>query len=129
VHFTRRRALTGGAAAIVGVVGVAYGRYALGDEFEEHVASVLGIPLERARPLIETARRGLEGRGEYEAVASAFVASTTFPGRQLLPRGTREHAVRVFLDEAMPDSASNLLYLGYGPGGRTDVPCRGLLHR
>jgi hypothetical protein len=129
MRLTRRQALGGGAAAIAGAVGVGYGRFALGDEFEEHVASTLGIPLERARPLIETARRGLQGRGEYEAVAAAFVAATTFPGRQLLPRGTREHAVEVFLNEAIPHSASNLLYLGYIDGDLEDLRCRGLIRR
>lgn len=127
MRLTRRQAFGGGAVAIVGVAGVGYGRYALGDEFEQHVASTLGIPLERARPMIETARRGLEGRGEYERVAAAFVAATTFPGRQLLPRGTREHAIRVFLYEAMPHSASNLLYLGYIEGDLADLRCRGLI--
>ena len=127
MRLTRRRALGGAAALVVGAVGARYGRYALGDEFEEHVASTLGIPLDRARPLIETARVRLEGRGEYESVASAFVAATTFPGRQLLPRGTREHAVEIFLNEAMPHSASNLLYLGRIEGDVSDLRCRGLI--
>lgn len=129
MRLTRRQAVGGGVVAIAGVVGVGYGRYALGDEFEEHVASTLGVSLERARALIETARRGLEGRGEYESVATAFLASTTFPGRQLLPRGTREHAVEVFLNEAMPHSVSNLLYLGYVDGDLEDLRCRGLIRR
>jgi hypothetical protein len=127
VRLTRRQALGGSAIAVAGVLGVGYGRYALGDEFEEHVASTFGIPLERARPLIETARRGLQGRGEYEAVASAFLASTTFPGRHLLPRDTREHAVKVFVNEAMPHSASNLLYVGRIDGDLSDLRCRGLI--
>jgi hypothetical protein len=124
---TRRQALGGGAAALVGVVGIGYGRYALGDEFEEHVASTLGVSVDDARPLIETARQGLEGRGAYETRAATFLAATTFPGRQLLPRGTRERAVRVFLNEAMPHSASNLLYLGYVEGDLADLRCRGLI--
>lgn len=127
MRLTRRQALGGSVVAIAGVVGVGYGRYALGDEFEEHVASTLGVPLERARALIDTARGGLQGRGEYESVAAAFLAATTFPGRQLLPRGTREHAVEVFLNEAMPHSASNLLYLGYVDGDLDDLRCRGLV--
>jgi hypothetical protein len=127
VRLTRRQALGGGAAALVGMVGVGYGRYAVGDEFEEHVASTFGVSLDRARSLIDTARRGLTGRGEYEAVAAAFLASTTFPGRHLLPRGTREHAVRVFVNEAMPHSATNLLYLGYVEGDVSDLRCRGLI--
>ena len=127
MRLTRRQALGGGAAAAVGAVGVAYGRFTVGDEFEEHVASTLGIPLERARPLIDTARRGLQGTGEYESVAAAFLAATTFPGRQLLPRGTREHAIEIFLNEAMPHSASNLLYLGYVDGDLEDLRCRGLV--
>jgi hypothetical protein len=127
VRLTRRQALGGGAAAVVGVIGVGYGRFAVGDNFEEHVASTLGIPIDRARTLIDTARRGLTGTGDYEAVASAFVAATTFPGRQLLPRGTREHAIEIFLNEAMPHSASNLLYLGYVDGELEDLRCRGLV--
>lgn len=124
---TRRQALGGGAAALVALLGVGYGRYALGDEFEEHVASTLGVPLDTARALIDTARSGLEGRGEYEAVAAAFLAATTFPGRHVLPRGTREHAVEIFVNEAIPNSAAHLLYLGYLEGDVSDPRCRGLI--
>lgn len=122
---TRRRLVGGAAAVAVGGIGAAYGRYALGDEFEEHVASTLGVPLETARALLETARRRLAG--EYETTAAAFLACTTFPGRQLLPRGTREHAVRVFLNEAMPESTQNLMYVGLIEGGVADIRCRGLI--
>jgi hypothetical protein len=126
VAITRRRLVGGAAAVVVAGLGVGYGRYAIGDEFEEHVASTLGVPLETARSLVETAREGL-GTGEYEAAAAAFVASTTFPGRTLIPRGTREHAIEVFLNEAMPSSTHNLMYLGLIDGTTTDIRCRGLV--
>jgi hypothetical protein len=125
VAITRRRLVAGAGALAVGGIGAVYGRYAFGDEFEEHVASTLGVPLETARTLLETARGRLGG--EYEPAASAFLACTTFPGRQLLPRGTREHAIRIFLNEAMPASTQNLMYVGLIEGGVADIRCRGLI--
>jgi hypothetical protein len=125
VAVTRRRLVGGAAALVVGGIGAAYGRYAFGDEFEEHVAGTLGVPLATAEALIETARERLEG--EYDVAAAAFLASTTFPGREVLPRETREHAIRVFLNEAMPSSAQNLMYVGLIHGGATDIRCRGLI--
>lgn len=120
-----RRGLVGvGAAALVG--SAAYGRYAVGDEFEEHLASTIGVSTAEAAALTQTAREGL-GDARYDLAASAFLAATTFPGRDVLPRGVRERAVRGFLAECMPDSSANLFYVGLREGDTASAPCGGLL--
>lgn len=111
---------------MTGVGAVGYGRYALGDEFEEHVASILGLPLDHARDLAEQARSRL-GDVEYDAVASAFLFVTTAPGRWVMPRGARRRAVHAFLSEAVPDSRGNLVLLGFNRGGGESSACGGLV--
>jgi hypothetical protein len=121
---TRRGLLGAGAAAVVG--GAAYGRYAVGDEFEEHLASTIGVTTAEAAALTENAREGL-GDTRYDLAASAFLAATTFPGRHVMPRGLREQAVRGFLAECIPDSSANLFYLGLRGGETASSSCAGLL--
>lgn len=111
--------------AAVGAVG--YGRYAFGDEFEEHVASVIGLPLDHARDLTRQAQDRL-GDLEYDRIASAFLFATTIPGKWVTPRGTRQRAVHSFLSEAVPDSRGNLVLLGLKRGGPSEA-CGGLLQR
>jgi hypothetical protein len=122
---TRRGMLGGTAVAAIGVAG--YGRYAFGDEFEEHLASVVGLPLEHARDLTLQARDRL-GDLEYDRIASAFLFVTTVPGRWVTPRGARQRAVHAFLSESVPDSRGNLVLLGLRRGGPS-APCEGLLKK
>lgn len=122
---TRRGLLGGGAVAAASAAG--YGRYAFGDEFEEHVASVIGLPLEHARDLTSRAKERL-GDLEYDRIAAGFLFVTTAPGSWVTPRGTRERAVHAFLSECVPDPRGNLVLLGLTRGGRT-VACGGLLRR
>jgi hypothetical protein len=120
---TRRGLL--GIAAVATVSAAGYGRFAVGDEFEEHVASVLGLPVEPATDLTESARERL-GDLEYDRLASSFLFVTTLPGRWITPEGARRRAVNAFLSEAVPDSRGNLVLLGLQRGGAS-VACKGLL--
>jgi hypothetical protein len=122
-RITRRGLFATGAVGVV--VAGGYGRYAFGDEFEEHVADVLGVSLPHARDLTAQAKSRL-GDLEYDRIASAFLFATTAPGRWVTPAGTRQQAVHAFLSEAVPDSRGNLVLLGLRRGGGT-AACGGLL--
>lgn len=122
---TRRQLVAGGAAGTAVVAGAGYGRFAIGDEFEEHAAAVLGTSTAAATQLTRAARRRL-GDGEYEQVAAAFLAVTTFPGNQVAPRLLREKAVRKLVSSMIAESYENLMYLGLREP--TDsAACTGLL--
>jgi hypothetical protein len=125
VRTVTRRSLFGlGAAGVISAS--AYGRYALDDRFEEHLASVLGVPIDGARSLARQARDRL-GETRYDSVAAAFVASTTAPGRWVLPDGFRRRSVHVLLSEAVPDSHGNLVLLGLVGRSSPGSSCAGLL--
>jgi hypothetical protein len=108
---TRRRLLGGGAVIVAAAAVGGYGRYALGDEMEGHVAGVLGVSEDVASHLLARARGRLSSV-EYDARAAAFVAATTFPGAELMPTDVRERAVRGLLREAIASSSENIVYLG-----------------
>jgi hypothetical protein len=122
---TRRGLLGGAVVAAAGSAG--YGRYAFGDEFEEHVASVIGLPLNHARDLTRQAQYRF-GDLKYDRLASAFLFATTAPGRWVTPRSTRQRAVHAFLHACVPDSRGNLVLLGL-TRGRPSAACGGLLPR
>ena len=119
--------LGAGALAGAAAVGVGYGRYAVGAEFENHVAEVLGIRADVAKRLIEGARERL-GTVEYDLRANTFLASTTFPGADLLPRSVREKGIRPFLEHLMDRPVDNMIYLGLQKPVDTDA-CAGLIRR
>lgn len=124
-RLTRRQAIGAGAAGFAALGGVYYGRFSLGDEFEEHVASTLGIERERAVVLLERARQRLGGL-EYDGRAAAFLAATTFPGTLAPVDGARRRAVSGLLTPMFAQRADELVYLGEldrPPAG----PCQGLL--
>lgn len=110
-RYTRRRVLAGGAVIGGAVIAGGYGRFALGDQFEHHVADLLGAPVEVVTPLLTAARERI-GSVAYEARASAFLAATTFPGRQLLPSWVRRGAVDALIENILSPSSGNLTYLG-----------------
>jgi hypothetical protein len=91
---TRRQALIGGAGIVVAGSMASVGRYALGDEFEEHVADLLGLELPVTRELLQTMKDEL---GDYEMRASGFVVATTSPWQDLAPEGARREAVESFI--------------------------------
>ena len=81
-NFTRRQLVGGGAIVASAGVLAGYGHFALGDDFEEHVAGVLGISTPLAKRLVEGSRHRLPDV-EYRARAAAFtiaLASAVFIG-------------------------------------------------
>jgi hypothetical protein len=124
-RLTRRQAIVGGAVIGVGVVG--WGRFAVGGEFEDHVAEVLAIDGALARELLERLRndRGLE----YDARASGFLLATTEPSRWLLPSGFRRQAIRSFVVPLLEVADQPSFSLAYTGLRETSVftPCRVLV--
>jgi len=124
-RITRRKLMAGGAGGVVLLGGVGYGRFAVGDEFEEHVAGVLGTSTAVATRLTAAARKRLGGF-EYDQVAARFLAVTTFPGSELAPGSIRDKAIRRLVTEMITESSENLIYLGLREP--TDsLACSGLL--
>lgn len=124
-RLTRRQALGAGAAGAAALGGVHYGRFALGGEFEDHVAARLGLDRERATLMLERARERLGG-AEYDARAAAFLAATTFPGSVVPADGARRRAVAGLVGPMLEQRVDGLVYLGQverPPAGR----CQGLL--
>jgi hypothetical protein len=91
---TRRQALLAGAATVSAVAVGSVGRYALGDEFEEHVAGMLGLDVDVTRELLATMRDEV---GDYELRATGFVVATTSPWESLTPGAARREAVESFV--------------------------------
>ena len=124
-RLTRRRFVLGGVAAGGALVAGAYGRFPFGDEFEERVAKVLGIPVDAATALTRRLRERV-GDLNYDARAAAFVVATTFPSREVTPGSLRESAMRKLLEPMLADPGEQLIYLGLRPP--VDTPaCTGLL--
>jgi hypothetical protein len=122
---TRRQALGTGAGGAAALAGLYYGRFALGGEFEDHVASRLGIDRERATLMLDRARERLGG-AEYDARSAAFLAATTFPGTLVPADGARRRAVEGLVGPMFAQRIDGLVYLGQleqPPAGR----CQGLL--
>ncbi len=124
-RYTRRRLLAGGGAVGGLVVAGSYGRFALGNDFEQHVADVIGAPLEVTVPLLEAMRRRLGDLG-YETRASAFLTLTTFPGRVVVPARIRARGIDPFLENLIGGSAGNIAYLGLRPP-TSAFECAGLV--
>jgi hypothetical protein len=124
-RLTRRQAIVG--SAVIGVGFVGWGRFAVGGEFEDHVAEVLGIDGAVARQLLERLRseRGVD----YDARASAFLLATTEPSRWMLPSRLRRQAIESFvvpLLEVADQPSFSLAYTGLREtSGFT--PCRVLV--
>jgi hypothetical protein len=108
---TRRQLVAGGVGLLAVAAAGVYGRFAIGDEFEEHVASVLGVPVGAARRFTRNAREHF-GSGEYDLRAAAFVGATTFPGSLLHPAAVRERAVGGFVRGMFRQPADNTIYMG-----------------
>lgn len=126
-RLTRRRALLGGAGVVVAAGTGSVGRYALGDEFEEHVAGLLGLDLPVTRELLATMR---EEVGSYEVRATGFVVATTEPWKSLTPAAARREAVESFIGPLIDISqgfVTPYVYLAGRESGRFQ-PC-GVLER
>jgi hypothetical protein len=124
VRLSRRRLLVGAVAGASVVAGVNYGRYALGDDFENHVAGVFGISREAATVLLEGARERL-GAEDYRLHATAFLSSTTFPGDAVLPAEAQRRAIERFVGNLVTTHIDQLVALGLQTPSAG--PCRGML--
>ena len=123
----RRRtfvALGAGAAGVA--VAAPYLLLLPDDEFEQLVASRLGIEASLAGALLENARHQY-GDTEYEARAAAFAFAVRDPAAAVLPESIRRRAVDSLVEPMLaPPSAS----LGYGVTGTAPdypAPCSGLV--
>jgi hypothetical protein len=110
-------------AAVVGTA--AYGRFVVGDEFEEHVARVLGTSTAVASELLAGARERI-GSPDYELRAAEFLAATVFPTDVVAPHRARNRAVRRLLPLMVTESRENLMLLGL-QSPRGGKPCTGLV--
>jgi hypothetical protein len=97
----------------------------VGDEFEEHVASVIGLDVGRAAALLQRARERV-GDAEYDLRAAAFLAATTFPGELIPARAGRRRAVQQLVGKMIERPADVQVYLGIRKR-HPDGPCQGLL--
>ena len=122
----RRRtfvALGAGAAAVA--VAAPYAALIPDGEFEQLVASRLGIDAELAKQLLERAREEY-GDAEYDARAAAFALAVSDPAAAVMPEAARRKAVDGLLEPMLSNPASNLAYAltGSDPGSPA---CAGLV--
>ena len=123
----KRRTLLGLGLGVAGAALLApYLALLPGEEFEQLVASKLGIEPELAAQLLERARMAY-GDAEYDARAAAFAFAVRDPTALLLPDGLRESAVSSLVEPMLSKPASSLAYAvtGSDPGG--SAPCAGLV--
>ncbi|HET6998419.1 MAG TPA: glycosyltransferase family 4 protein [Solirubrobacterales bacterium] len=123
----RRRtfvALGAGAAGVA--VAAPYAVLAVGDEFEQLVASRLGIEPELAAQLLKRAREEY-GDTEYDARAAAFALAVRDPVAIVMPDEVRRKAIDGLLEPMLSPPAANLAYAvtGRDPGAPA---CAGLVH-
>jgi glycosyltransferase involved in cell wall biosynthesis len=122
----RRRtfvALGAGAAGVA--VAAPYAVLAVGNEFEQLVASRLGIEPELAAQLLKRAREQY-GEAEYDARAAAFALAVRDPVAIVMPDEVRRKAIDGLIEPMLSPPAANLAYAvtGSDPG----VPaCSGLV--
>jgi hypothetical protein len=91
---TRRKVLLLGVGG-VGLAGVGlWGRFALGDEFERHVADQLGIDLAVGTEVLERMREEID---DYEVRAAGFLVATQGPVDGLIPEPVRRDAIDAFV--------------------------------
>jgi len=124
----RRRtfvALGTGAAAVA--VAAPYAALIPDQEFEQLVASRLGIDADLAKQLLQRAREEY-GDAEYDARAAAFALAVRDPAAAVMPEGARRKAVDGLLEPMLSAPASNLAYAvtGSDPGSPA---CAGLVRR
>lgn len=108
---TRRRLLASGTALLAGVGAAFYGPLLVGDEFEEWVASALGVDSDTATELLAQARLEL-GEGDYEARAAAFAIAFRSPLSGLVPGSLRRSAASALVGPMFTTSAAGLSYAG-----------------
>ncbi|HST68372.1 MAG TPA: glycosyltransferase family 4 protein [Solirubrobacterales bacterium] len=123
----RRTFVAVGAGAAAAAVAAPYAALIPDQEFEQLVASRLGIDAELAKQLLERAREEY-GDAEYDARAAAFALAVRDPAAAVMPEGARRKAVDGLLEPMLSAPASNLAYAvtGSDPGSPA---CAGLVRR
>jgi hypothetical protein len=110
VRTVSRRGLLAIGATAVGVAAAApYVVLIPGQEFEELVAGVLGLEVDRTAVLLERVRDEY-GSPEYEARATAFALAVRDPAASLVPDRLRSSAIRAFLDPMFETPAAALAF-------------------
>lgn len=111
-RLTRRQALAASGAGIVAAGSFSFwGRYALGDEFETHVADLIGLDRTLTSGLLANLRDQI-GTSEYDLRATAFLLATTEPSETVMPRDARERAVRGLIGPLFGGLVTPLTYAG-----------------
>ena len=98
------------------------------DEFEQLVASKLGVETALAKQLLEGVRSHY-GETEYEARAAAFAFAVRDPAAAVLPDSIREKAVSSFIEPMFSRPAANLGYAITGTAPPYPAACAGLVRR
>lgn len=96
------------------------------DEFEQLVASRLGIEASLAGQLLGNARRQY-GDSEYEARAAAFAFAVRDPAAAVLPESVRRKAVASLVEPMLAPPAASLGYGVTGTAPAYPAPCSGLV--
>ena len=124
---TRRKKLAGTGAAFAAVGFGLWGRFAFGDNFEEHVADRLGLDQEIATGLLAD-MRSRTGSAEYDVRASGFLFATTEPSQTLMPGNIRDQTVRSYVGPLFGGLVTALTYAGLRDN-TTYTPCEVLVSR
>jgi glycosyltransferase involved in cell wall biosynthesis len=123
----RRRTFVGVGVGVVGVALVApYAVLVADDEFEQLVASNLGIDSKLAGQLLARARAEY-GDAEYDARATAFALAVRNPAAAVLPDGTRDKAITGLIDPMLDAPAATLAYAITGSDPGSPGACAGLV--
>jgi glycosyltransferase involved in cell wall biosynthesis len=122
----RRRTFVGIGVG-VGVLALAapYAVLLTDDEFEQLVASHLGIDKELAEQLLQRAREDF-GEAKYDAHAFTFALAVRAPAATVMPQMAREKAIEGLLEPMLSAAASNLAYATNGSDPGAPAPCGGL---
>lgn len=123
----RRRTFVAAGAGVAAVAVVApYAALIPDDEFEQLVASNLGIDPKLAGQLLARARAEY-GDAEYDARATAFALAVRDPAAAVLPDSTREKAISGLLNPILDAPAASLAYAITGTDPGSPGACAGLV--
>jgi glycosyltransferase involved in cell wall biosynthesis len=125
VRMRRRTFVALGVGAAGAAVAAPYVALLPGDEFEELVASTIGVEPELARQLLEQARAEY-GDAEYDARAAAFALAVRDPAATLIPGEVRRRAIDSLLEPMLSAPAANLSYASTG-ADPANPACAGLV--
>ncbi len=123
----RRRTFVAVGAGVAAVAVIApYAALIPDDEFEQLVASNLGIDPKLAGQLLARARAEY-GATEYDARATAFALAVRNPAAVVLPDSARQKAISSLLDPMLAAPAASLAYAITGTDPGSPGACAGLV--